>query len=102
MGLDQQRAEGRCEGKGESMESGPMEQMSFERAVLTALREVSEKQRPAILHILQTLVRELKRAEPANGGKQYSVGRHEEIRRLTATIRGSMAAVTSAERDERG
>ena len=79
-----------------------MEQTSFEQAVLTALRQVPEKQRVTILKIVQTLVRELKELEPADGKKQYSVGRHREIRRLTATIRGSLAAVISAERDERG
>jgi len=79
-----------------------MEQTSFEQAVLTVLRQVPEKQRATILKIVQTLVRELKEPEPTDEKKQYSVERHREIRRLTATIRGSLAEAISAERDERG
>jgi hypothetical protein len=79
-----------------------MEQTSFEQAILATLRQIPEKRRSAILNIVQTLARELKEPEPATRKRHYNVERHQEIRRLTATIRGSLAAAISAERDERG
>ena len=79
-----------------------MEQTSFEQAILATLRQIPEKRRSAVLNIVQTLARELKEPEPATGKKYYNVERLQEIRRLTATIHGSLAAAISAERDERG
>ena len=80
-----------------------MDQQSFEQAVLTALRQIPEQQRMAILKIVQTLVREHLKSEPAGHRSQpYSIEHHREIRRLTASIRGSLAEAVVAERDERG
>lgn len=79
-----------------------MEQTPFEKAVLAALRQVPEKQQGTIVKIVQTLVQDFKEPQPTDGKNQYSVERHREIRRLTATIQNSMAAAISAERDERG
>ena len=79
-----------------------MEQAFFEQAVLAAIRQVPKEQRLAILKIVQTLVWELKEPEPQDGKRPYSVEQHREIRKLTATIRGSLAATISVERDERG
>ena len=79
-----------------------MEQGSFEQALLALIRRVPEEKRLAILHTVQLLVgRHLERDGEA-GQRPYSIERHREVRRLTATIRGSLAAAIAAERDERG
>jgi hypothetical protein len=81
----------------------PMEQQVFEQAVLAVLRQVPEQQRMSILKIVQTLVREHLESEPApQRTPSYNVEHHQEIRRLTASIRGSLAEAVVAERDERG
>lgn len=71
-----------------------MEQMSFEQAVLTVLRQVPEKQRVTILKIVQTLGRELKEPEPAE--ETFPVpptppllGNEEEWQKLIETTRQS-------------
>jgi hypothetical protein len=80
-----------------------MEQQAFEQAVLTALRLIPEQQRVSILKIVQTLVQEHLKSEPAGHRPQsYSIERHQEIRQLTASIQGSLAEAAVAERDERG
>ena len=79
-----------------------MEQPSVEHAIMDALREVPTKQRAIILQIVRALIRELKETAPTDGEPQYSVERHRAVRRLTATVEGSLAAAISAERDERG
>jgi hypothetical protein len=80
-----------------------MDQQSFEQAVLTVLRQVPEQQRLSILEVVQTLVREHLKLEPAGHRTQsYSVEHHREIRRLTASLQGSLAEAVAAERDERG
>ena len=80
-----------------------MEQESFEEAVLAVLRQVPEQQRISILKIMQTLVGEHLKSEPAGLRSQsYSIEHHREIRRLTASIQGSLAEAVVAERDERG
>jgi hypothetical protein len=79
-----------------------MEQTPAEQAIMNALRDVPAKQRDAILQIVCALVRELKEAARPDGQPRYSVERHRSVRRLTATVEGSLAAAISAERDERG
>ena len=79
-----------------------MEQPSVEQAIMDALRDVPTKQRAIILQIVRTLVNELKETAGTDGQPHYSVERHRAVRRLTATVEGSLAAAISAERDERG
>jgi hypothetical protein len=80
-----------------------MEQQAFEQAILAVLRQVPEQQRISILRIVQTLIAEHLKSEPAELRSQsYSIEHHREIRRLTASIQGSLAEVVVAERDERG
>ena len=80
-----------------------MEQQAFEQAVLTALRLIPEQQRVSILKIVQTLVQEHLKSEPAgHRTPSYSIEHHREIRRLTASIRGNLAEAVVAERDARG
>jgi len=56
----------------------------------------------AILHTVQLLVGRHLEPDWEDGQMPYSIERHREVRRLTATIRGSLAAAIAAERDERG
>jgi hypothetical protein len=78
-----------------------MEQQSFEQAVLAVLRQVPEQQRMSILRIVQTLVREHLKSEPAGLRSQsYSIEHHREIRRLTASIQDSLAEAVDAERGD--
>jgi len=79
-----------------------MEQGSFEQALLALIRKVPEEQRMAILHTVQLLVGRHLEPDWEDGQMPYSIERHWEVRRLTATIRGSLAAAITAERDERG
>jgi hypothetical protein len=79
-----------------------MDQESFEQAILAVLREVPEQHRIPILAMVQSLVKEQIYHKTPPTRPTYSVERHREIRRLTATIRGSLAEAISAERDERG
>lgn len=80
------------------LEKSAMDQASFEQAILAALRSVPAEQRGSILDILQAAVQKLRAAVPGNGTARYNVERHREIRRLTSTIRGGLAASISAER----
>jgi len=79
-----------------------MEQASFEQALLALIRRVPEEKRMAILHTVQLLVGRHLELDREGGQRPYSIERHQEVRRLTAHIRGSLAAAIAAERDERG
>lgn len=87
----------------QKVEGRLMEQASFEQALLALIRKVPEAKRMAILHTVQLLVgRHLEFDREEDGQRPYNTERHQEVRRLTATIRGSLAAAIAAERDERG
>ena len=79
-----------------------MEQASFEQALLALIRRVLAEKRLAILQTVQLLVGRHLELDREDGQRPYSPERHQEVRRLTATIRGSLAAAIAAERDERG
>ena len=79
-----------------------MEQRSFEQALLALIRRVPEEKRLAILHTVQLLVGRHLEPDREDGQRPYSIERHQKVRRLTATIRGSLAAAIATERDERG
>jgi hypothetical protein len=79
-----------------------MEQGSFEQALLALIRRVPEEKRMAVLHTVQLLVGRHLEPDWEDGQMPYRLERHREVRRLTATIRGSLAAAIAAERDERG
>jgi hypothetical protein len=79
-----------------------MEQGSFEQALLALIRRVPEEKRMALLHTVQLLVGRYLELDGEDGQKPYDLERHRKVRRLTATIRGSLAAAIAAERDERG
>jgi hypothetical protein len=79
-----------------------MEQASFEQALLALIRGVPEEKRMAILQTMQLLVGRQMEIDWEDRQRPYSPERHQEVRRLTATIRGSLAAAIAAERDERG
>jgi hypothetical protein len=84
------------------VEGRPMEQASFEQALLALIRRVPEEKRMAILQTMQLLVGRQMEIDWEDRQRPYSPERHQEVRRLTATIRGSLAAAIAAERDERG
>jgi hypothetical protein len=79
-----------------------MDQESFEQAILAALRQVPEEHRMAILAMVQDFVKGQMYNKTPPTKPTYSVERHREIRKLTATIRGTLAEAICAERDERG
>ena len=79
-----------------------MEKESFEHALLALIHRVPEQKRLAILQTVQLLVRRHLEFDREDGQMPYSIERHREVRQLTATIRGSLAASIAAERDERG
>jgi hypothetical protein len=79
-----------------------MEQKTFEQALLALSRRVPEGKRVALLHTMQILVGRHLELDREDEQRPYSIARHQEVRRLTATIRGSLAAAITAERDERG
>ena len=83
-------------------EGKAMDQASFEQANLAAMRHVPVEQRGNILDILQTVVQQLRATVPGNGAARYDIHQHREIRKLTSTIRGSLVAAVSTDRDERG
>jgi hypothetical protein len=86
----------------QKVEGRPMEQASFEQALLALIRRVPEEKRMAILHTVQFLVGRHLELDWEDGQRPYSTERHQEVRRLTANIRGSLAAAIAVERDERG
>jgi hypothetical protein len=63
---------------------------------------VPEQQRMTILAMVQDFVKEQIRNKTKQPKPLYSVERHQEIRKLTATIHGTLAEVIAAEREERG
>jgi hypothetical protein len=79
-----------------------MDQESFELAMLTVLRQVPEQHRMAILAMVQDFVKEQIHNQTKPTKPAYSVERHQEIRKLTATIRGTLAEAIATEREERG
>jgi hypothetical protein len=91
-----------AKGSNSPTSGGTMDQASFEQAILEVLHQVPEQHRVTILALVQDFVKEqihlkTKPTEPA-----YSVERHQEIRKLTTTIRGTLAEAITAEREERG
>ena len=85
----------------QKVEGWPIEQGSFEQALLALIRRVPAEKRMAILHTVQVLVGRHLELDQETGQRPYSVERHQEVRRLTATIRGSLDAAIAAERNER-
>ena len=79
-----------------------MEQGAFEQALLALIRRVPEEKRMALLHTVQLLVGRHLELDEEDGQRSYNLEPHREVRRLTVTIRGSLAAAIAAERDERG
>jgi hypothetical protein len=79
-----------------------MEQRVFEQAILDILHQVPLQHRESVLTDVQTLVNELKQSSGVTKKRQFNAERHRDLRRLTATISGNLAATVSAERDERG
>jgi hypothetical protein len=79
-----------------------MNQESFEQAILAVLCEVPKQRRMPILAMVQGLVKEHIHHKTPPTRPTYSVERHREIRKLTATIHGSLAEAISADRNERG
>jgi hypothetical protein len=79
-----------------------MDQESFELAMLTVLRQVPEQHRMAILTMVQDFVKEQIHNQTKPTKPAYSVEHHQEIRKLTTTIRSTLAEAITAEREERG
>ena len=79
-----------------------MEQSNFAEALVAVCNNVPEKHRSAVLHIVEILARQLQEPQAEEGKGAYDVERHREVRRITASIRGSLASAVSAEREERG
>jgi hypothetical protein len=79
-----------------------MDQKSFERAILAVMSQVPEQHRMTILAMVQDFVQEQIRNKTTQAKPTYSIERHQEIRKLTATIHGTLAEVIAAEREERG
>ena len=79
-----------------------MDQASFEQAILEVLYPVPEQHRVTILALVQDFVKEQIHLKTKPTKLAYSVERHQEIRKLTTTIRGTLAEAITAEREERG
>jgi hypothetical protein len=79
-----------------------MDQASFEQAILKVLHQVPEQHRVTILAPVQDFVKEQIHLNTKPMKPAYSVERHQEIRKLTTTIRGTLAEAITAEREERG
>jgi hypothetical protein len=79
-----------------------MDQESFEQDIFAVLRQVPEQHRMAILTMLQDVVKEQFHGKTELTKPAYSVERHQEIRKMTTTIRGTLAEAITAEREERG
>ena len=78
-----------------------MDQESFEQAILAILRQVPEHHRMTILAMVQDFIKEQIHNKAGQTKRLYNVERHREIRRLTATMRGTLAKTIAAEREER-
>lgn len=79
-----------------------MEHNNFAEALVAVCNNVPEKHRSAVLHIVEILTRQLQEPQAGIAKGAYDVERHREVRRLTASIRGSFASAVIAEREERG
>ena len=79
-----------------------MDQASFEQAILEVLHQVPEQHRMTLLAMVQNFVKEQIHNQTKLTKPAYSVKRHQEIRKLTATIRGTLAEAIATEREERG
>ena len=79
-----------------------MDQESFEQAIHAVLSQVPEQHRMTILAMVQDFVKDQIRNKTKQTKPEYSVERHQEIRKLTATIHGTLAEAIAAEREERG
>jgi len=79
-----------------------MEQNNFAEALAGVCSNVPEKHRSAVLRIVEILARQLQEPHAGVAKGAYDVERHREVRRLTASIRGSLASAVRAEREERG
>jgi hypothetical protein len=79
-----------------------MEPGSFEQVLLALIRRVPEEKRIALLHTVQLLVGRQLEIDGEQRQRLYNVELHRKVRRLTATIRGSLAEAIAVERDERG
>ena len=79
-----------------------MDQASFEQAILEVLHQVPEQHRVTILALVQDFVKEQIHLKTKPTKPAYSVERHQAIRKLTTTIRGTLAEAITAEREERG
>jgi hypothetical protein len=82
--------------------SNIMEQNNFAEALVAACNNVPEKHRRAVLHIVEILARQLREPQAGVVKGAYDIERHREVRRLSASIRGSLASAVIAEREERG
>ena len=79
-----------------------MDQASFEQAIIEVLYQVPEQHRVTILALVQDFVKEQIHLKTKPTKPAYSVERHQEIRKLTTTIRGTLAEAITEEREERG
>jgi hypothetical protein len=79
-----------------------MDQESFEQAIIAMLRQVPERQRMTILAMVQDFVRRQVHANMIPKKSTYNVERHREIRKLTASIHGTLAEAIAAEREKCG
>jgi hypothetical protein len=79
-----------------------MDQELFEQDIFAVLCQVPEQHRMAILTMLQDVVKEQFHGKTKPTKPVYSVEHHQEIRKLTTTIRGTLAEVITAEREDRG
>jgi hypothetical protein len=79
-----------------------MDQASFEQAILAILRQVPEEHHMAILAMVQDFVKAQIHRGMSPTKPAYNVERRCEIRRLTATIRATLAEAITVEREERG
>ena len=79
-----------------------MDQKNFAAALVAVCHNGPEKYRRAVLPIDELLARQLQEPQAEEAKVAYDVERHRAVRRVTASIRGSLASTVSAEREERG
>ena len=79
-----------------------MDQASFVQAILEVLHQVPEQHRVTVLVLVQDFVKEQIHLKTKPTKPAYSVERHQELRKLTTTIRGTLTEAITAEREERG
>jgi hypothetical protein len=76
-----------------------MDQESFEQAIIAVLRQVPKLHRMTVLAMVQDFVRRKVRDNMIPKAPAYNVERHREIRKLTASIHGTLAEAVAAERE---